>query len=137
MPPATAPAKPRPAPTPDTQQPRLWNVVLLDDQDHTYDYVIRLATELFAHSPERAFEIAKTVDAQGRAVLMTTHKELAELKRDQVHAFGKDPLIARCAGAMSAVIEPAFGDDDPDKNDPAKNDPGNNKPGDDARKDTP
>lgn len=25
-----------------TQQPRAWNVVLLDDQDHTYEYVIRM-----------------------------------------------------------------------------------------------
>jgi ATP-dependent Clp protease adaptor protein ClpS len=40
-------------------------------------------------------------------IVLTTTKEHAELKRDQIHAFGPDKRIPRCAGAMSAVIEPA------------------------------
>jgi ATP-dependent Clp protease adaptor protein ClpS len=36
----------------------------------------------------------------------TTSLERAELKRDQIHAFGKDALIASCKGSMSASIEP-------------------------------
>ncbi len=98
----------------DTQPPMLWNVVLLNDDDHTYDYVIRLAQELFSHPIEKAFKIAETVDNEDRAVLLTTHKEHAELKRDQVLAFGKDPLMASSKGSMSAIIEPAEfqGDDD-------------------------
>lgn len=96
---------------PGTRQPRAWNVVLLDDQDHTYEYVIRMMQELFGMDRARALRIAETVDGQGRAVCLTTHKEHAELKRDQILAYGKDPLIARCAGSMSAIIEPA---DEPD-----------------------
>ncbi|MCB9838130.1 MAG: ATP-dependent Clp protease adaptor ClpS [Phycisphaeraceae bacterium] len=90
-----------------TDRPWLWNVVLLDDDDHSYEYVINLSRKLFAHPVERAFEIARTVDSRGRAVLLTTHKEHAELKRDQIHAFGRDRLISACKGAMSAIIEPA------------------------------
>lgn len=104
---AVAPAQPTLAPNPDTKQPIAWHVVLLDDDDHTYDYVIRMAQTLFAHSPEKALQVAKTVDSQGRVVMLTTHKEHAELKRDQIHAFGKDHLMARSRGSMSAVIEPA------------------------------
>ena len=37
---------------------------------------------------------------------MTTTMEHAELKRDQIHAFGKDDLITRSKGSMSASIEP-------------------------------
>ncbi len=33
--------------------------------------------------------------------------EHAELKRDQIPAFGKDDLIAGCKGSMSASIEPS------------------------------
>jgi len=91
----------------ETERPWLWNVVLIDDDDHSYDYVINLSCKLFAHPVERAVEIAKAVDAQGRVILMTTHKEHAELKRDQIHAFGRDRLISACQGAMSAVLEPA------------------------------
>lgn len=92
-----------------------WNVVLLNDDDHTYEYVIVMVQQLFSHSTEKAFEIAKAVDKHGRAVCLTTHKELAELKRDQVHGFGGDKLIDGCKGSMSAIIEPAeFGGEDED-----------------------
>lgn len=99
----------RPLPDEDREHPTPWNVVLLDDDDHTYEYVIRLGQTLFNMSLERAFDLAKTVDTKGRAVCVTTHKELAELKAEQVHAFGPDPLMARSAGPMSALIEPAHG----------------------------
>ena len=85
----------------------MWHVILLDDSDHTYEYVMRMTQDLFSCDPQRAFELAKTVDTEGRVICTTVHKELAELKRDQIHAYGKDKLIASCKGSMSAVIEPA------------------------------
>jgi len=99
----------------DTKKPWLWNVVLLDDDHHTYDYVIRMVMEIFGKTIEGAFLAACTVDSDGRVVLLTTHKEHAELKRDQVHAFGKDALIAGCAGSMTAVLEPALADEGGDE----------------------
>lgn len=89
-----------------------WNVVLLDDDHHTYDYVIDMMRRVFRHSTEDALRIAVSVDKQKRAICLTTHKEHAELKRDQILAFGKDPRIAACAGSMSAIIEPALNADD-------------------------
>lgn len=86
-----------------------YNVVLLDDDDHTYEYVIEMGVKLFGLSINNAVLAAITVDTHGRVVMCTTHKELAELKRDQVHSFGRDRLIAGCAGSMSAIIEPAIG----------------------------
>jgi ATP-dependent Clp protease adaptor protein ClpS len=97
---------------PSTDQPVPWNVVLLDDDDHTYDYVIDLAQKVFAMPTERAYRAACTVDKQGRVVLMTTHKELAELKREQVLTFGRDWRMERSRGPMSCIIEPAAGGDD-------------------------
>ena len=82
-------------------------MILWDDDDHSYDYVIRMMQELFGHELEKGYEIAKTVDTDGRAICLTTTMEHAELKRDQIHAYGKDELIGRCAGAMSASIEAA------------------------------
>lgn len=87
------------------RQPR-YHVVLWDDDDHSYEYVIRMMQQIFAHQYEKGYEIAKAVDRQGRAICLTTTMEHAELKRDQIHAFGKDSLIARCSGSMSASIEP-------------------------------
>ncbi len=84
-----------------------YHVVLLDDNDHSYDYVILMLKSVFGHSPEKGFELAKEVDANGRVVVMTTNLEVAEMKRDEVHAFGPDPLIPRCKGSMSATVESA------------------------------
>lgn len=105
---------PKPGEKPEQDVLPPWNVVLLDDQDHSYEYVIRMVMELFGHPMEKAFQIARRVDEDGRAVCMTTHKEHAELKRDQITAFGKDPMIMGCKGSMSAVIEPAEFDGEED-----------------------
>jgi len=104
---------------PDIKQPWLWNVVLLNDEEHSYEYVIRMVQKLFRHPANKAFLVADRVDKDGRAICLTTHKEHAELKRDQIHAFGRDPLIMSCKGSMSAIIEPAEcgGDDDDDADD--------------------
>lgn len=87
------------------KQPR-YNVVLWDDPDHSYEYVVLMMKRLFHHPIETGFQIAKQVDSGGKAICLTTTMEHAELKRDQIHAFGKDELIARCKGSMSATIEP-------------------------------
>ena len=84
-----------------------YHVILLNDDDHTYQYVIHMLQTLFGHSPETGFAMAKEVDTQGRVIVDTTSLERAELKQDQIHAFGPDPLIERCKGSMSAEIEPA------------------------------
>jgi ATP-dependent Clp protease adaptor protein ClpS len=93
---------------PRTKRQPPYHVILLDDDDHTYEYVVRMLQELFAHSFETAYLMAVEVDTTGRVIVLTTTKEHAEFKRDQIHAFGPDPLSSRsCAGSMSAVIEPA------------------------------
>src|SRR5436309_4241894 len=65
-----------------------YNVVLFNDEEHTYEYVIQMLRAVFGYSEERGYQLAKEVDNSGRAVLMTTHRELAELKREQVIAYG-------------------------------------------------
>lgn len=81
--------------------------MLLDDQDHTYDYVIDLLGRLFGHDRTQAFELARKVDTDGRAVVATTHRELGELRVQQIRGFGADPLLSRSRGPMQAVLEPA------------------------------
>jgi ATP-dependent Clp protease adaptor protein ClpS len=83
-----------------------YHVVLWNDNDHSYPYVIRMLHQLFGHSIARGYKLADEVDKRGRAVILTTTKEHAELKRDQIHAFGKDDLCASCQGSMKSSIEP-------------------------------
>ena len=64
-----------------------------------------MLTELFGHPPEKGYQLAEQVDTQGRAIVLTTTREHAELKRDQIHAYGKDALIDGCRGSMWATVE--------------------------------
>jgi len=84
-----------------------YHVILMNDDDHTFDYVIHMMQRLFGHPVEKGYQIAVEVHSKGRVIVDTTSKERAELKRDQIHAFGADPLLPRCQGSMSATIEPA------------------------------
>jgi ATP-dependent Clp protease adaptor protein ClpS len=87
------------------RQPR-YNVILWDDQEHSFEYVIAMMQELFGHPVEKGFQIAEEVNSRGRVIVLTTTREHAELKRDQIHAYGKDAAIRSCQGSMSASIEP-------------------------------
>ena len=87
-----------------------YHVIIWNDEEHTYEYVIELLMRLFGHSFEAAFQITDDVHNAGKGVAYTCHMELAELKRDQVHAYGADwrmPQVSTCA--IRASIEPAPG----------------------------
>ena len=85
----------------------LYNVVLLNDDDHTYDYVVEMLTKIFRISETVAFRHAVEVDTAGRTVLLTCPLAEAEAKRDLIHAYGADWRLERSQGPMSALIEPA------------------------------
>jgi ATP-dependent Clp protease adaptor protein ClpS len=85
----------------------LYRVVLLDDDDHTYDYVVEMLQKIFVFSVEQALRHAQEVDSMGRTVLITCELPEAEFARDQIHGYGKDWRLPRSKGSMSAVVEPA------------------------------
>jgi ATP-dependent Clp protease adaptor protein ClpS len=93
------------------RQPR-YNVILWDDDDHSFEYVMVMLNELFGHELEKGYQLAKRVDDDGKCIVLTTTMEHAELKRDQIHGYGRDALIVRCKGSMSASIEPESSDND-------------------------
>lgn len=91
------------APTKPTALPP-YHVVLLDDNDHSHEYVMEMLKAIFGYHASMGFTLADKVDSQGRAVVFTTHREYAELKRDQILAYGNDWRVATCKGSMSAII---------------------------------
>ena len=85
----------------------LYRVVLLDDDDHTYDYVIEMLQKIFVFSLDQAYQHAEEVDTCGRTVLITCELLEAEFARDQIHSYGPDWRLPRSKASMSAVVEPA------------------------------
>ena len=85
----------------------LYRVVLLNDNDHTYDYVIEMLQKIFIFTLDQAYRHAEEVDRCGRTVLITCELPQAEFARDQIHSYGADWRLPRSQGSMSAVVEPA------------------------------
>jgi ATP-dependent Clp protease adaptor protein ClpS len=84
----------------------LYRVVLLDDDEHTYEYVIEMLCTIFFISAETAYKHACEVDAMGRTVVIVCEREQAEFGRDQIQSYGADPRMAVSKGSMSAIVEP-------------------------------
>ncbi len=76
---------------PEQQAARLWRLVLIDDDDHSYEYVIEMLGAVFGYGREKSFALARIVDTQGRVTLMTGEKDACEAKQGQVHAYGAEP----------------------------------------------
>ncbi len=112
----TAPAppkRPRIAPHQPRQQPQTappaleppWHVILLDDEVHTHEYVVEMLGALFGHAHELALLMARAVHDSGRVIVATVHKELAELRQQQIEEYGPDKHVPECQVSMRATIE--------------------------------
>lgn len=99
----------RPAPKKQTnfkKQPQ-YAVIVLNDDLHTFAYVIDVLCKTCGHNALNALLLAQEVDQTGRASVWTGTLELAELKRDLIHGFGPDtyPTVP-VTFPLGVVIEP-------------------------------
>ena len=85
----------KPAPASDKNKPKPkrqpeYAVIVLNDDLHTFPYVIEALMRICGHSAEQAFRLAHEIDSTGQAIVWTGTMELAELKRDQIRGYGPD-----------------------------------------------
>ncbi|MGD0463467.1 MAG: ATP-dependent Clp protease adaptor ClpS [Tepidisphaeraceae bacterium] len=86
--------KPAAVKQPPTQLP-MWKVLLHNDERNDMVFVVMTIVELTPLSQHDAKERMLEAHKNGVALLLTTHKELAELYKDQFHSKG-----------LSVTIEP-------------------------------
>lgn len=84
-----------------------WNVVLLDDDFHTYDYVVEMLMSIFGYSVEKAFRMTVEVDTAKRVIVWNGHLERAEAYQAQIHDYGADWRMMSSQGSMTAILEKA------------------------------
>lgn len=82
-----------------------WKVVLWDDDDHTYDYVIEMLMEVCSKSVEEAFYHAVEVDTEKKTIVFSGELEHAEHIQERILGYGPDPRISNCKGSMTATLE--------------------------------
>jgi ATP-dependent Clp protease adaptor protein ClpS len=86
---------------------KLYHVIILNDDEHTFDYVIEMLQAVFNMSYSTALGHTMEADSSGSSIVLTTNLEEAERKRDLVHAYGPDWRMPNSRGSVAALVEPA------------------------------
>lgn len=115
--PPTTPAEPqaqRPAPRPtsrpDAKPLPPHAVILHNDPINGFDFVIASLMKVFRYDMLRAFKLTTAAHLKGRSVVWSGHKELAELKAQQLTSRGADPVMkAKGAKPLRVTVEPLPG----------------------------
>jgi len=86
---------------------KLYHVIILNDEDHTFEYVIEMLQAIFGFPHATALAHTMEADATGSSIVLTTSLEEAEAKRDLIHAYGPDWRLPHSRGSVAALVEPA------------------------------
>lgn len=87
-----------------------YNVVLLNDDHHSMQFVIEVLCKVLGCAVERAYQLMMEAHTSGRAVIWTGSKEVAELKHEQVMTVRETRETDGAElGPLGCVIEPAPG----------------------------
>ena len=86
---------------------KLYHVIILNDDEHTFDYVIEMLQAVFNMSYSTALGHTMEADSTGSSIVRTCGLAEAESKRDQIHAYGPDWRMPNSRGSVTALVEPA------------------------------
>ena len=84
------------------QEPTLYNVILLNDDYTTMEFVMHILETLFQRSPAEAYRIMMNVHRTGRGLAGVYTYEVAETKAEQVAS-----LASEAGYPLRATIEEA------------------------------
>ena len=84
-----------------------YNVILLNDDHHSMEFVVEVLCKALGVNVERAYEFMMTAHTSGRAVVWTGSKEGAELKAEQITTFHETRDNGVNLGPLGCDIEPA------------------------------
>ena len=84
------------------------NVILMNDDDHSMDFVVDVLRKVFNFPLEKSFQLMLVAHETGCVVLWTGPKEVAELKAEQIGTFHEiRERDKKDLGALGVRIEPA------------------------------
>jgi ATP-dependent Clp protease adaptor protein ClpS len=64
-----------------------YKIILLNDDDHSMDFVVDVLRKVFNFQLEKAFQLMMEAHENGRTIVWTGTKEVAELKVEQINTF--------------------------------------------------
>lgn len=81
--------KPRAKVKPQTERPRLWKVILLNDDFTPRDFVVRVLKAVFRMSRDEAYGVMMTAHQKGACVVAVFTREVAETKTAEANDLGR------------------------------------------------
>jgi ATP-dependent Clp protease adaptor protein ClpS len=94
-------------PSSEQQESPLYHVILFDDDEHSYAYVVEMMMNLFNMTPEQGFDVAYEVDHIGQAVVMTVAYDEAVAAHRKIINYGPDFRMPNSRSSMGCTIERA------------------------------
>jgi ATP-dependent Clp protease adaptor protein ClpS len=85
-----------------TQRPRLFHVVLINDDYTTMEFVVHVLESVFDKSPAEAYRVMMEVHTRGRGVCGAYPYEVAETKVATVHDLARSEGFPLRAGIEEA-----------------------------------
>ncbi len=82
-----------------------WKVVLFNDEEHTYDYVVEMLTSACKLSRQIAFRCAVEVDMSGRTVVFYGTRSDCENVCSKIISFGPDHRLPQSMASMNAEVQ--------------------------------
>jgi len=91
------------------QQPP-YAVVLFNDEERTFQYVIETLMKVFGYPQEKSYSLALQIHNDGRGIVWSGSREVAELKRDQIRSAGPDFYATKKVDIpLRVIVEPLPG----------------------------
>ena len=85
--PTTAP--PRTRTEPKTERPRLWKVILLNDDYTPREFVVMVLKAVFHMGEEKAYAVMLTAHRRGACVIAVFARDIADTKAKEATELGK------------------------------------------------
>ena len=81
--------KPRTRPKPKTQRPKLWKVILLNDDFTPREFVVLVLKAVFRMNEDEAYNVMITAHRRGACVIAVFTKDVADTKAKEATELGK------------------------------------------------
>jgi ATP-dependent Clp protease adaptor protein ClpS len=90
---------------PRTQTLQPCKVILFNDEEHTYDYVVEMLVHASRLSRENAFRCAVEVDLTGRTIVHYGTRQECEGVVARITAYGPDHRLPQSMSSMKAEVQ--------------------------------
>lgn len=84
-----------------------YNVIIENDEYHSFEFVVDVLQKALHCTLESAFQLTEQAHTEGRAIVWSGSKEVAELKAEQIQSFHEIHRSGRQLGPLTVYIEPS------------------------------